>query len=170
MYGNGINNPFMMSNMPAGMIRSAPMMGGMMNPSIMGNSMMRGASLAGAPRGGLSSLLGLGGRGGLLSGARSFNLSGLLNNTSKALGVVREAIPIVKEVGPMVGNMKQILKIASVFKDETDTTTRSQTSSEKLTNTKENDENITTIKEKDTSITSTTINNSSFSNEPNFFL
>jgi len=168
-----MNNSFMMSNMPYG-----TMMGN--NPIMSGGTMMRSAPMmAGSPMirgaargGGLSSLLGLGGRsgGGLMAGSRSINFAGLLNNASKALGVVNQAIPIVKEVGPMVGNMKSMLKIASVFKDETDINLRSTTNEN--TSTKENRNIIETsnVKENDTSITSTNISRSSFNNEPNFFL
>lgn len=175
MYGNGMNNPFIMSNMPYGtMMRGAPMMGNM--------AMMRnGPMMAGASRGGLSSLFGLGSRGGgLFAGTRSINFAGLLSNASKALGVVNQAIPIVKEVGPMVGNMRSMLKIASIFKDETDSNTVRSTKkdNEKIDKNTNNEENInldetTNIKKNDASITSTNSNHSSFnyvSNEPNFFL
>ena len=164
MYGNGINNPFMMQNMYSpimgtnSMMRSIPMMNSA--PNMLG---------MGAPRGGLSSLLGLGrtanGSGGIFSGLKSFNFGNLLTNTSKALGVVKEAIPIVKEVGPMVGNMRQMLKIASIFKDETDTSAKTTTNN---TTSKTGNE-TTTIKESDT-ISSTTINTRTNDNEPNFFL
>ena len=125
MFGNNINNPFMMNNMYSqSMIGNPQIMGNMVrNTPIIGNSMMR------APRGSglLNSLFG-GTRGVSLGGIpKTFNFSTLLTNTSKALGVVKDAIPIVKEVGPMVGNMKQMLKIASIFKDETDTSTNINT-------------------------------------------
>ena len=161
MFGNNINNPFMMNNMYGpnmmgnAMMRTTPMFG---NASIIGNNML------GAPRTGglLSSLLG---RGSSLGGfPKSFNFGTLLSNTSKALGVVKDAIPIVKEVGPMVGNMKQMLKIASIFKDETDTTNKSA----KVETTSNTESNIISSKENDTNIISTTTNQNN--NEPNFFL
>ena len=71
-------------------------------------------------RGGLSAATRGISRGGILSGIKSINWGGMLGNASKALGVVNQAIPIVKEVGPMMNNMRSMLKIASVFKDETD--------------------------------------------------
>lgn len=161
MYGNGINNPFMMQNMynpvigANSMMRSIPMMN--QAPNMIG---MTGA------RNGLGSLLGLGrtgNTGGLFSGLKTFNFGNILTNTSKALGVVKEAIPIVKEVGPMVGNMRQMLKIASIFKDETETSTKSTTNN--ITN--EPTIQSTNTKESDT-ISSTTIKQND--NEPNFFL
>ena len=164
MYGNGINNPFMMQNMYSpmmgtnSMMRSIPMMNSA--PNMLG---------IGAPRSGLSSLLGFGrtanNAGGIFSGLKSLNFGNLLTNASKALGVVKEAIPIVKEVGPMVGNMRQMLKIASIFKDETDTSVKSNTNN----STNETDIQNTTIKDSDT-ISSTTINTRINNNEPNFFL
>lgn len=115
--------------------------------------------------GGLKSLLGLGGRG-AIGGARGINWASLLGNASRALNVVNQAIPIVKEAGPMINNMKSMIKIASIFKDETDTTpVRTQNYTSQNTN-QEETSNIT--KESDT-ISSTTINQNN-NNEPNFFL
>lgn len=164
MYGNGINNPFMMQNMYGGamntntMMRSIPIMN--QTPNMLG---------IGTPHNGLSSLLGLGrtggGPGNILGGLKSFNFGNLLTNTSKALGVVKEAIPIVKEVGPMVGNMRQMLKIASIFKDETDSSIKP------ATNNINNETNIQESKTKESDTTySTTISTKTNDNEPNFFL
>ena len=164
MYGNGINNPFMMQNM------YNPMMGtnNMMRAVPIMNSAQNMMGMQGT-RNSLGSLLGLGrgpsSTGGIISGLNSFNFGNLLTNTSKALGVVKEAIPIVKEVGPMVGNMRQMLKIASIFKDETDISTKSTTSN---IISESNNQTINT-KESDTR-TSTTINSKTNDNEPNFFL
>ncbi len=49
----------------------------------------------------------------------SINWSNLLNNTSKTLGVINQAIPIVKQTGPMIHNMRSMLKVAKAFKNET---------------------------------------------------
>ncbi len=64
---------------------------------------------------GLLSRLGTG-----LSSIRKINWGGLINNTSKTLGIINQTIPLVRQVGPMVNNMRSMLRIASVFKDETD--------------------------------------------------
>lgn len=53
-------------------------------------------------------------------GSRGFNLSSILTNTQKTLGVINQAIPVVKQAGPMVNNMKTMFKLAGAFKDETD--------------------------------------------------
>ena len=51
---------------------------------------------------------------------KAFNWTGLINNTSKTLGIINQTIPLARQVGPMVGNMRSMIKLASVFKDETD--------------------------------------------------
>ena len=98
MYGNYIGGPFVIPNMSY-----APIM----NSGLRMNSMpavARTSSLGS----GLKSLLGLGNTRAVAGASRGINWSSLLNNTSKTLGVVREAIPIVKEVGPMMNNMKSM--------------------------------------------------------------
>ncbi len=96
----------------------------------------------------------------LFNGFHNINWNGMLNNVSRTLGVVKDAIPVVKEVGPMINNMKSMIKIASVFKDETD--------AKKPNNSNKNNE----ISKKENSTTSSTTpnNNYNYNNEPNFFL
>ena len=67
------------------------------------------------------------GRGGLFGrlgnafGAlKAFNWGGLINNTSKTLGIINQTIPLVRQVGPMIGNVRSMMRVASIFKDETD--------------------------------------------------
>ena len=97
--------------------------------------------------------------GGNLGTIKSFNWQGLLTNASKTLGVINQAIPVVKQVGPIYNNMKSMLKVASLFKDETDPKPKSnnkiQTSNKTMINKEE--------KEK-------TIINNDYSNNPNFFI
>ena len=153
MYGNNFGYPFM-GGMPNQMI--PPMTRNMIGPAM--SPLNRGISQGG----GLRSLLGLGrsaSPGGLAS--RGFSFSNLLNGASKTLGVVRDAIPVVKEIGPMMNNMKSMLKIASVFKDETDTKEKKEETSSNINN---NDQNNITNKEK----TDYSYNQSN--NSPNFFL
>lgn len=153
MFGNNFGYPFM-GGMPNQMI--PPMTRNMVGPAM--SPLNRGISQGG----GLRSLLGLGrttSPGGLAS--RGFSFSNLLNGASKTLGVVRDAIPVVKEIGPMMNNMKSMLKIASVFKDETDTKEKKEETSSNINN---NDQNNSTNKEK----TDYSYNQSN--NSPNFFL
>lgn len=69
---------------------------------------------------------------------KNINWGNLFNNTSKALGVVNQALPIVKQAGPMFNNMKSMLRVASAFKDVTDSdikkTTSNNTSNSNLNN------------------------------------
>ena len=56
---------------------------------------------------------------GLLSklfGKTGTTLSGILSGTQKVLGVANQAIPLVKQVGPMMNNAKTMFKIMNEFK------------------------------------------------------
>ena len=83
------------------------MRGGISNAALRGLSQSRGIGLFGR-------------LGNSLNAIKSINWSRIINNTSKTLGIINQSIPIVKQVGPMMNNMKSMLKIASIFKDETD--------------------------------------------------
>lgn len=142
MYGNNLGAPFMMPNPYMQMPNINPMMTrGINNIGAMGG-LSRGASMSKA--------------GGLLSGIKGLNWSGMLNNVSKTLGVV-------KEVRPMMHNMRSMLKIASVFNDET-TTSNTQNNKVKENTNKPETNNKTT----DSISTNTT--SSIKTNTPNFFL
>jgi len=115
------------------------------------------------PRMGLMGLRGAS-KGGIfskLTGLKSINWQGLLNNTSKTLGIINQAIPVVKQVGPMYNNMKSMLKVASLFKDETDPPKKKNNKTNNISATKNNNIN----KEKEN-----TIVNDNYSNTPNFFI
>lgn len=98
----------------------------------------------------------------LSGGIKGINWSGILNGTSKTLGVINQAIPVIKQVGPMFNNMKSMLKVASLFKDETDPPVRNNVSSNTNKNTNTSNSNV--IENKNT------ITNNSYSNSPNFFI
>ncbi len=93
------------------------------------------------------------------AGLKSINWGGLLNNASKTLGVINQAVPLVKQVGPMYNNMRSMLKVASLFKDETSPSVKTNNVSNK-NNTRNNN-----VIEKEK-----TIINSNYSNSPNFFI
>lgn len=143
MYGNNFGYPFM-SGMPSQIMPS--MTGNMISPVM--------NSPSSSSLGGLRSLFGLG----RSTGTSGINFSSILNGTSKTLGVVKDAIPVVKEVGPMMNNMRSMLKIASVFKDETDTTKKEATTSSNVISSSTNNN---TIKQENTN---------QVNNKPNFFL
>lgn len=99
-----------------------------------------------------------------LRGLRGFNWQGILNNTSRTLSVINQAIPVIKQVGPMYNNMKSMLKIASIFKDETDPKPRknSQNTTAKSNNTNIKTNNNFEIKEQP--------KEKNYDNTPNFFI
>lgn len=101
--------------------------------------------------------------GGLLSklGLRNIDFGNILTNTSKTLNVINQAIPVVKQVGPMFNNMKSILKVASLFNDAT--TPRNNNNNNNSSNNKVNNETSGERNEN-------TITNNSYSNSPNFFI
>ncbi len=106
------NQPYFMPNFYSGM---APTM---MRGAV-GNTALRGL---GASRGlGLFSRLG-----NSINAIRAINWGGIINNTSRTLGIINQTIPLVRQVRPMMNNMRSMLKIASVFKDETDRSSRRQ--------------------------------------------
>lgn len=50
-----------------------------------------------------------------LFGKSGLTLSGILSGTQKVLGVANQAIPLVKQVRPMIGNAKTMFKIMNEF-------------------------------------------------------
>lgn len=91
-----------------------------------------GGIAAGSRLGTASRGLGLFGRlGSSMQALKGINWGGLITNASKTLNVVNQAIPLVRQVGPMVNNMKSMLRVASIFKDETDVKPRIQNQSNK---------------------------------------
>ena len=149
MYGNNPGTPFIIPNPYIQMPNINP---------IMTRGINNIGTLSGLPKGTTMPKLG-----GILSGAKGLNWSNMLNNVSKTLGVVKEAIPVVKEVRPMMHNMRSMLKIASVFNDET-TTSNTQNNKVKENTNKPETNNKTT----DSISTNTT--SSIKTNTPNFFL
>ena len=118
---------------------------------MLNSTMTRGASLGS----GIRSLLGLGNARNFAGGvSRGINWSSLLNNTSKTLSVVREAIP-------MMNNMKSMLKVASVFKDATDVNNEHKTNNNINNNIKSTTDNFNN---------QSSTENNIMQNEPNFFL
>ena len=97
---------------------------------------------------------------GVTGATKTFSFSNLLNGASKTLNVINQAIPVVKQVGPMFNNMKSMLKVASLFNDAT-----TPTNSTRNNNTK----NTTNIENNNKTKENTTTNNS-YSNSPNFFI
>lgn len=87
---------------------------------------------------------------------RSLNWSSILNNTQKTLGIVNQAIPMFKQMSPIVKNAKTMFKIMNEFKKE-DTTNNVVNTIKNSSSTYNNSDNIQT-------------NTSSYSSGPTFFL
>lgn len=106
--------------------------------------------------------------GGLLSklGLRNINFGNILTNTSKTLNVINQAIPVVKQVGPMFNNMKSMLKVASLFNDATTPSNNKNSNTQSNNNTNNSSNN----KVNNETSNENTITNNSYSNSPNFFI
>lgn len=144
------NQPFFIPSYYSSAIPNLTRGAMMTNPALSVGSASRGASLFGK-------------LGNAVGAIKSFNWGGLINNTSKTLGIINQTIPLVRQVGPMVGNMRSMLKIASAFKDETDT---SSTNNQNITkNQPQNTNNTTYDNRKEEKIVDYTTNDS-----PTFFI
>ena len=51
-----------------------------------------------------------------LLGGNGVTLGGILNGTQRALNFANQAIPLVKQVRPMIGNAKTMFKVMNEFK------------------------------------------------------
>lgn len=51
-----------------------------------------------------------------LLGGRNITLSGIFNGTQRVLNFANQAIPLVKQVRPMIGNAKTMFKVMNEFK------------------------------------------------------
>lgn len=59
---------------------------------------------------------------------KSINWATFLDGTQKTLGVINQAIPIVYQVKPIIGNAKTLFKIANVMNESPQTTQVTQNS------------------------------------------
>lgn len=67
-------------------------------------------------------------------------LSGILNGTQRALNFANQAIPLVKQVRPMIGNAKTMFKVMNEFK-KADTPAKKMQKEENNFNVQEEKEN-----------------------------
>lgn len=65
----------------------------------------------------------------LISGMRGMNWGTLLTNTQRTLGLINQAIPVVKQVTPVMKNAKTMFRVMNEFKkvDEPTTVSKQQT-------------------------------------------
>lgn len=95
---------------------------------------------------------------GLLSGARGINWGSILNNTQRTLGIINQAIPVVKQVSPVMKNARTMFQVMNEFKKvDTPTTSSNQTTTRPSTS---------SIEKK----SETSSNIVSEENQPTFFL
>ena len=52
----------------------------------------------------------------LRNGIRGINFGGVLNGTQKTLNIINQAIPLVKQVSPVVKNAKTMFRVMNEFK------------------------------------------------------
>ena len=64
----------------------------------------------------------------------SLSLTKVLSGISKGLGIVNQAIPIYKEIKPMMSNAKKVLEIAKEFNKSSNTKTIDVTPKKEVTN------------------------------------
>ena len=88
---------------------------------------------------------------------RSLNWSSILSNTQKTLGIVNQAIPMFKQMSPVVKNAKTMFKIMNEFKKDDTSNNVINT----VENTNVNDNTTTTTNQE---------NINSYNNGPTFFL
>lgn len=65
----------------------------------------------------------------------SLSLTKVLSGISKGLGIVNQAIPIYKEIKPMMSNAKKVLEIAKEFNKNSNTKTIDVTPKKEVTKT-----------------------------------
>lgn len=76
-----------------------------------------------------------------LQASKAINWSGLLDGTQKTLGVINQAIPIVYQVKPLIGNAKAMFRIADALNSSTDVRNESVTKTDSVPNKKTVPEN-----------------------------
>ena len=93
----------------------------------------------------------------IVGGVKGVNWSGLLSNVQKTLGIVNQAIPMVKQVSPIVNNAKTMFKIMNEFK-KVDAPIKTDNNILNIQNTNNEDTNNNEIE------------NNQYDNGPTFFI
>lgn len=52
----------------------------------------------------------------LLGGAKGINWGSILSNTQKVIGIANQAIPVIRQVSPVMKNAKTMFKVMNEFK------------------------------------------------------
>ena len=69
-----------------------------------------------------------------LSFIKTIKWGEFLDGTSKTLGVINQAIPIIYQTKPIINNAKTLFKIANIIKSPSPTNTNSNTTPQKSNN------------------------------------
>lgn len=96
---------------------------------------------------------------GRIFGRTGITISNILNGTQRALNFANQAIPLVKQVRPMIGNAKTMFKVMNEFK-RAEKPIRSNTTNNNITK-----ENIVNEAAEEIKLT-----NNSNNNGPTFFI
>ena len=88
---------------------------------------------------------------GLLRGTSGINWSSILNNTQRTLGIINQAIPVVKQITPVMRNAKTMFQVMNEFKkvDLPQENIIQNNISNNIDSNNTNDTNIKTIKKID---------------------
>lgn len=93
---------------------------------------------------------------------KGFNFGNILTTVQKTLGLVNQAIPVIKQVTPVMQNAKTMFKVMNEFK-KIDTPNLNNT-----TNTDNN--NLSNISESNINNTTNNIENATYNKGPTFFI
>lgn len=94
-------------------------------------------------------------------GNSGITLGGILNGTQRALNFANQAIPLIKQVKPMVGNAKTMFKVMNEFKRVEKPKKQNNSNNTNITNNKQDNININSNEE---------ISYSNIVNGPTFFM
>lgn len=92
---------------------------------------------------------------GLLRGTSGINWSSILNNTQRTLGIINQAIPVVKQITPVMRNAKTMFQVMNEFKKVDNPTISTPLSTATLSSSDSKN---------------TTLSNTTTDNQPTFFL
>ena len=74
---------------------------------------------------------------------RGFNLGSIINGTQRTLGLVNQAIPVIRQISPVMKNARTMFKVMNEFK-KTDTPTPVSPTSKTTTNVDETSSTVQT--------------------------
>lgn len=110
----------------------------------------------------------------LLGGVRGINWGSIINNTQRTLGLVNQAIPVIKQVTPIAKNAKTMFRVMNEFKKVDEPTPKAKPAASRT--------QVNNNQNTKTQVTNSTINNDNVStntpsevtisnyNEPTFFI